>query len=514
VTAHDADLTAVVTRPLGPYRLVSTIGEGGMGVVHLALDPAGKPVAVKVLKPDMAGDEVGRARLAREVATLQRVRGAHIAEVLDADVAGAQPYIVTRYVPGPSLESVIREHGALPGASLLRLARALADALCTIHAAGVVHRDLKPSNVLLVEGEPVVIDFGIARVADDTALTSAGLMIGTPGYLPPEVVKGEQASFASDVHTLGATLAFAATGRPAFGSGPVEVVLENITSGRADLAGIDKPLAGLLRAMLATEPRVRPTAMDVRDQVTTWIARAGLGGGPTVVLPRSEPTLVLPTDRTPGPGQVAVGPAPLRREPALLTVAAGAAAVAGAAVAPVVTGLMVLAVAVLLRTVDGLAGQLRRRRSVRGRHWSDAPVGMLSSPWRLAVAVFLTAVTAPIAVILGGSVFMMAWVLSGAPPTAGVPLALGTAVALLTMWWGPGGGSLRRGARLSVRGVLRSRGPVFGLAFALAVLAFVVAGTTLASGPVTWWPLEGSPTGDYGLPDGALGSLLERLVLS
>jgi predicted Ser/Thr protein kinase len=516
MAAPDADLTAVVTRPLGPYRLVSRIGEGGMGVVHLALDPAGQPVAVKVLKPHVAGDDLGRARLAREVATLQRVRGAHIAEVLDADVSAAEPYIVTRYVPGPSLDSVVREHGPLSGASLLRLARALADALCTIHAAGVVHRDLKPSNVLLVEGEPVVIDFGIARVADDMALTSTGLMVGTPGYLPPEVVAGERASFASDVHTLAVTLAFAATGRPAFGTGSVEVVLDNVTSGRADLAGVDQPMAGLLRAMLATHPEVRPTAVDVRDQVTTWIARAGLGGVPTVVLPRAPaeqrgtpPTAVLPTPRD---ERAVVAWKPLGREPAFVAGAAGASAVACAGLAPVLTGLLVLAAAIGFRTVDGLAGLLHRRRAVRGRHWSDVPAAILASPWRLLIAVLLTSITAPIGFVLGGSVFLIVWVLTGAPATSGVALACGAAIALLVMWWGPGGGSLRRGARLTVRGTLRSRGPVLGVAFALAFLAFVVAGTTLTSGPLTWWPFGKDPTGDYGLPEGPLGSLLEQLV--
>jgi len=510
---RDTDQTAVVTRPLGPYRLVARIGEGGMGVVHLALDPAGQPVAVKVLRPHVAGDDLGRARLAREVAVLQRIRGPHLAAVLDADLEGPEPYVVTRYVPGPSLHAVIREHGPLSGASLLRLAGALADALCTIHAAGVVHRDLKPGNVLIVEGEPVVIDFGIARVADDTTLTSTGLMLGTPGYLPPEVIMGERATTASDVHTLGATLGFAATGRPAFGSGPTEVVLGNVVDGEPDLAGVDEPVAGLLRVMLARRPTDRPTAAQVREQVTLWIAQAGVGGGPTLALPGGvatpRPTAVLPA----GPDPAAKpARAPLGREPALVTFAAAAAAVTLAAVAPVATGLTVLVVAVGLRTVDGLAGLLNRRRAARGRRWTDGPAAVVASPWRVVLAVLVTALTTPIAAVLGGSVFMMAWMLSGTPSTPSVPLALGAATWLLTMWWGPGGSSLRRGARLSVRGVLRSRGPVFGAAFAFGILAFVVAGTVLPSNVVTWWPLQADPMSDYGFPGGAFGSVLERLT--
>ncbi|MFZ5871580.1 MAG: serine/threonine-protein kinase, partial [Actinomycetota bacterium] len=172
---------------LGRYRLVQRVGEGGMGVVHLALDDVGRAVAVKVLKPHVAGDPDARRRLAREVDTLRRVRHPRVAAVLDADTAGATPFVVTQYVPAPPLDAHVAAHGPLGRRALADLGDGLGEALAAIHAAGVVHRDLKPGNVLMLDGAPVVIDFGIAHVADDVRLTSTGLVMGTPGYLSPEV---------------------------------------------------------------------------------------------------------------------------------------------------------------------------------------------------------------------------------------------------------------------------------------------------------------------------------------
>ena len=166
---------------IGPYRLLDKIGEGGMGVVYLARDAESRPVAVKILGPAVAGDPNARRRLLREVETMRRVRSRYVAEILDADVTGDAPYIVTRYVPGRTLEDVVRTDGPLRGQALDRLAGGLAEAIAAIHAAGVVHRDLKPGNVMLVDGPPVVIDFGIAHVPDSTRLTQTGMVMGTPG---------------------------------------------------------------------------------------------------------------------------------------------------------------------------------------------------------------------------------------------------------------------------------------------------------------------------------------------
>ncbi len=234
-----------------------------MGVVHLAQDPVGNLVAIKVLHPWHpwgAEEATARRRLAREVETMRRVRSPFVAEVLDADVTGEFPYIVTRYVRGPTLDEMVRSRGPLSGGGLRRLAFGTAEALTAIHAAGVVHRDLKPSNVMLTDDRPVVIDFGIAQAGDSTRLTQTGLVMGTPGYLAPEVIEGRPSSPASDVHSWGATMAFAATGRPLFGGGSYETIFYRIVSGRADLDGAPAPLVRLLSAALARDPAHRPSA--------------------------------------------------------------------------------------------------------------------------------------------------------------------------------------------------------------------------------------------------------------
>jgi predicted Ser/Thr protein kinase len=245
---------------LGPYRLLDRIGEGGMGVVYLARDAEHRSVAIKVLRPAVAGDPNARRRLAREVETMRLVRSPFVAEVLDTDVTGDRPYIVTQYVPGRTLDEVVRDEGPVQGAALARLACGLANALAAVHAAGVIHRDLKPGNVMMVHGHPVVIDFGIAQALDSTRLTMTGMFMGTPGYLSPEVIEGQQSSRASDVHAWGATVAFAATGRPPFGSGSYETIFYRIVNGSPDLTGVAGPMLPLLNAALGREPSRRPSA--------------------------------------------------------------------------------------------------------------------------------------------------------------------------------------------------------------------------------------------------------------
>jgi Protein kinase domain len=248
---------------LGPYRLLERIGEGGMGVVYLARDGSGRAVALKVLRSAVAEEPMARRRLAREVETMRRVRSPYVAEVIDADLAGQTPYIVTRYVPGRTLDQVVNESGPLPPSALLRLACGLAGALAAVHAAGVVHRDLKPSNVMLLGELPVVIDFGIAQGPDATRLTMTGMFMGTPGFLAPEVIEGQPSSEASDVHAWGATVAFAATGHPPFGSGAYETIFYRIVNGQADLTGAPRSLLPLLTAALARDPALRPQAAQL-----------------------------------------------------------------------------------------------------------------------------------------------------------------------------------------------------------------------------------------------------------
>ncbi|TNY38551.1 serine/threonine-protein kinase [Thermomonospora catenispora] len=250
---------------IGHYRLIRTLGEGGMGVVHLAEDPQGRHVAIKVLRPGVAGDATAVRRLAREVDSMRRVHSPHVAEILDADVTAPQPYIVTQYVPGRTLEEIVEDPdgGPLYGPALQRLAVGLASALSAIHGAGIIHRDLKPGNVMLLDGEPIVIDFGIAQAADATRLTATGMVIGTPGYLAPEIIEGEDAGPPSDVHAWAATVAFAATGRPPFGTGPFESIFYRIMQGRPDLDGVPEALMPVIRAAMARNPAERPTAVTL-----------------------------------------------------------------------------------------------------------------------------------------------------------------------------------------------------------------------------------------------------------
>ncbi|TDD23498.1 serine/threonine protein kinase, partial [Actinomadura sp. KC06] len=248
---------------IGHYSLLQTLGEGGMGVVYLGADPEGRNVAIKVLRPAVAGDATARRRLAREVDSMRRVHSPHVAEILDADVTADQPYIVTQYVPGRTLEEIVEESGPIYGPALQRLAVGLGAALSAIHGAGIVHRDMKPGNVMLVDSEPVVIDFGIAQAADATRLTATGMVIGTPGYLAPEIIEGEDAGPPSDVHAWAGTVAYAATGRPPFGSGTFESIFYKIMQGTPDLEGVPDAMLPVLRSAMARHPAERPTAVNL-----------------------------------------------------------------------------------------------------------------------------------------------------------------------------------------------------------------------------------------------------------
>ncbi len=248
---------------LGPYHLLSTLGAGGFGEVHLALDPAGRTVAVKILHPHVAADATALTRLAREVETMRRVQGAHIAEVLDASMEGARPYLVTRYVQGRPLSTVVSGDGPVEGDDLVRLARGLAEALVAIHGAGVVHRDLKPANVILTDGGPVVIDFGIASALDSASVTVSGAILGTPGYLAPEVLEGSDAGPAADLFSFGATLAYATTGRHPYGTGPASAVGYRVVHHEPDLDGVPGWLEPVLQECMRRDPDARPSADEV-----------------------------------------------------------------------------------------------------------------------------------------------------------------------------------------------------------------------------------------------------------
>jgi serine/threonine protein kinase len=247
-------------RLIGPYRLVGQLGSGGMGRVFLAMSAGGRPVAVKMIRAELAADPDFRSRFSREVAAARRVNGLFTALVVDADVDAQVPWLATAYVAGPSLAETVKDHGPLSARSVLALAAGLAEGLSAIHSAGVVHGDLKPSNVLLAEDGPRVIDFGISHAAEAAPVTHPGLVMGSPGFMSPEQALGKKVGPLSDVFSLGTVLAFAATGQRPFGTGTPVELLDRVVHGDPNLDGVPAEVRSLVERCLAKDPRERPTA--------------------------------------------------------------------------------------------------------------------------------------------------------------------------------------------------------------------------------------------------------------
>ncbi|MFD9451846.1 MFS transporter [Streptomyces sp. NPDC059985] len=273
---------------IGPYRLIARLGAGGMGLVYLGRSDLGRTVAVKVVQSEHAQHVEFRRRFAREVAAARRVGGAWTADVLDADTEAAVPWVATQYIPGPDLTTVVRQDfGPLPEHSVRTLANRLALALQAVHEAGLIHRDLKPSNVLVTVDGPRVIDFGIARAMDsltgDSLHTRTGMLIGSPGFMSPEQVRGLELTPASDVFCLGALLVYASTGRLLFGAtdSGLNAHLFRIAEEEPDLTGLPDSLVDLVRTCLHKDPAKRPTpremaARTATDQTGEWLPGAVL----------------------------------------------------------------------------------------------------------------------------------------------------------------------------------------------------------------------------------------------
>ncbi|WP_328933478.1 MULTISPECIES: protein kinase domain-containing protein [unclassified Streptomyces] len=265
-------LGAADPQRIGAYRLVARLGAGGMGQVYLARSDRGRTVAVKLVREELAAQEEFRARFRQEVRAAQRVGGHWTAPVLDADTEAAVPWVATGYVAGPTLQQVVgRDHGALPERSVRILAAGLAHALQDIHAAGIVHRDLKPSNVLVTIDGPRVIDFGIARALETLAgdgLTRTGSLVGSPGFMAPEQVRGDRITPACDVFCLGSVLAYAATGTLPFGAANsgVHALMFRIAQEEPDLSGVPEGIADLVRDCLCKDPAARPTLHHILDR--------------------------------------------------------------------------------------------------------------------------------------------------------------------------------------------------------------------------------------------------------
>jgi eukaryotic-like serine/threonine-protein kinase len=270
-------LTSDDPATIGNYRLQARLGSGGMGRVYLAHTPAGRPVALKVVRSELSHDRDFRVRFRQEILAAQRVRGLYTAELIDADPAATPPWLVTAYVPGPSLEEVIDGNGPMPEAMVFRLIAGVAEALQAIHAVGVIHRDLKPSNVLLAQDGPRVIDFGIARALAATPLTLSDVMMGSPDFLSPEQILDRPITPAIDVFALGSLAAFAATGRLPFGQGHMTEVAHRVVHELPDLTGCPVRLLTLIEACLEKQAEVRPAPGQV---VEFCLARAAELPGP------------------------------------------------------------------------------------------------------------------------------------------------------------------------------------------------------------------------------------------
>jgi predicted Ser/Thr protein kinase len=520
---------------IGDYRLLARIGEGGMGVVHLAQAPDGSRVALKVLRQHVIGDHEARERLAREVASLRRVRSPRVAEVLDADPWGETPFVATRYVPGLSLHEHVREEGPIIGPDLAHLATGLVEAVIAVHQVGVLHRDIKPSNVLLEGRSPVLIDFGLARLAEDPRLTQTGWLLGTPGYLAPEILYGDDATPASDVHSWAATMVFAATGRPPFGTGPAMAIMDRVRRGEHDLTGVPSALLPLVRRCLAPEPADRPGTFAVLDELRRTAPparprRAPVGApADTPRTPETMPVALLAPDSatlvTRVAGAAVTGPAPLgapqpappqapppstrpvalpvpepTRRPtsaalprlqrgALLGGLAASVAV-GFARAPYLSMLAFTVLALLLRGYSRTSESARDRQLRRGSgRWYDAPLTVLSAPWYLLVAaggtLVLLVCSALVALAVG-----CAYVLFRAPLVPGLVL-MGAAVAA-SLWWGPGSRRVRAPTRALLLSATRT--PALGwCALAAVAVVALLCGYELLSAGVSWAPAVGAP---------------------
>ncbi|MBT2441729.1 serine/threonine protein kinase, partial [Streptomyces sp. ISL-36] len=303
LTQHDP-------RRIGPFEVLGRLGAGGMGLVYLARSASGRRVAIKTVRTELAEDQLFRVRFTREVEAARAVSGFYTAAVVDADPRAAVPWLATAYVPAPSLEEIVNECGPLPAQAVRWLAAGVAEALQSIHGAGLVHRDLKPSNVLVVEDGPRVIDFGIASGVSNTRLTMTNVAVGTPAYMSPEQ--------ASDVFSLGSMLVFAATGHAPFhGANPVETVFMLLREG-PDLEGLPDELRPLIESCMQMDVSRRPTPADLQAQLAPHLFGSGSddSGTASAWLPHSATAMIehrrggRPSAPAPAPAPVPAPPAP------------------------------------------------------------------------------------------------------------------------------------------------------------------------------------------------------------
>lgn len=312
------------------YEILGRIGAGGMGIVYRAHDADGNDVAIKLLRHEIADDPQARERLAREVTAQKLVRNDNIVRILDAELDSSDAFVVTEFIPGPTLEEAVRSHGGLHPESVREIGLVMGETLRDIHRAGVIHRDLKPSNVMLrgaTEGDlagfdpdgdrldPVIIDFGIAIAAEESRLTSTGLVMGTAAYLDPEVIRSDHTGEAGDWWAWAALLSFAATGRDPFGSGRADLVFLRAERGEIDVDGLPVELADWLRAALRSVPAERPAPEDMIARLAELDLTRYADPGDTELLDAGSRTAVLPVVGAGTPGGEQADPTGTASEP-------------------------------------------------------------------------------------------------------------------------------------------------------------------------------------------------------
>jgi hypothetical protein len=419
------------------------------------------------------------------VSSLERIRSRWIAEIVDADPWAATPYVATRYVPGLSLHDHVPQEGPITGGDLHWFARCLAEGVASVHAVGVLHRDVKPSNVLLEGRTPILIDFGLARVADDPKLTHTGWLLGTPGYLAPEILYGDDATTASDVHSWASTVAFAGTGHPPFGRGPSVAIMDRVRRGEHDLAGLPDELRAVVSDALHPDPQSRPglpeiirrlggeappTAQAVpaeEDPFTLPLALAAHdeAAAPTRVTldvtstrafpagsPRSEDPDDLPVDLEPVPQRESAALV-LRR--GLSVVALGLAVGATTAAWPYWSLALVLAASWLLRTCTMTVTAHGDRRRLRGARWYDVLVAPLSAPWYLVAAMPGALLLAVWSLGVGVAGVLLCY---AAGASAAATLFVAGVCIEVGLWLGPGASHVRWPVRVVAHAVARRTG--------------------------------------------------------
>lgn len=533
-----AGLQREVGDTVGGYRILGRLGTGGSGSVYRVADQAGRQAALKLV--DAKDDEVAAARLAREVRALQSLRHPAVPHILDAELEEDETFVVFELVAGETLFDHIQRHGPLTGDALADFAERTASALEAAHAAGVIHRDVTPSNIMMGPDGPVLIDFGLAHRAEDSRLTREGLVSGTPGYVAPEVIDGAEPGTQADRWSWAATVAYAMTAQAPFGSGTgaISRTLE------AEVRLPPVPGAEALRAALGRDLAARPGMRDVVAALrgatevmstslpATAVAPVGLegwsggapeGAAPTAVLPSGEQRVddfsVGGDDATArddegdddgewderGELDPEAEPAPRAPRRRMLLVWAALVAIAAAPLAPIMTFLVLAAVAILARGVYRRALAIEAARLKRGhRRTADSVVHTLGLPWHTLRAAAECVPAILTAAALGAGTATGAWwlvssgtVLGGSRDAqdyghAGA-LALGALVAVITLGYGPFMSGTREGAHRMAAAVSPTRG--LRVAWTLvAIVAILVAAIGVYVSPeAIWWPLPDLP---------------------